>query len=567
MSNLNARSMAYAVGGILVVTALAMILFSLVSPASLNVVGIISGSLILVVVIASAIIFVRPLLRFLEAIQRLAQNQPEALKDAAQGSGPFSLAAKAVVDTSDAYEEKIFWYKSILDSIPFPLSVTDMQMNWTFINKPVEQFLNVKREKVLGHQCQEWNANICRTENCGIARLRKNFSETFFKQSNADFQVNVSYLHNSKGEKVGHIEVVQDVSQHVAVSGYQSTAVGQIRGYLEALSQGVLDFEILDLPEASKYTQEARENFAQIVNNLEKARQKLQDTLAQVAQDASRVNSATSQLVAAASQASQATSQIAATIQQIAKGTSEQNEAVNKVADILEGVSQTVATVETGVKNQSSAVDQASKISELISGKSGINERVALSAQKVQDMGERSKQIGLIVETIEDIASQTNLLALNAAIEAARAGEHGKGFSVVADEVRKLAERSSSATKEISQLIKGIQTSVNEAVSMSTSTAKDIQGVAQNLDKAIQSVSDVVDENAQSAGQLGASSGTVMQSIENLASISEENGAAVEEVSASAEEMSAQVEEVTASALSLAEMAQSMQQVVTQFRI
>jgi methyl-accepting chemotaxis protein len=65
-------------------------------------------------------------------------------------------------------------------------------------------------------------------------------------------------------------------------------------------------------------------------------------------------------------------------------------------------------------------------------------------------------QIGAIVQPIDEIAAQTNLLALNAATEAARAGEHGKGFAVVADEVRKLAERSSTATKEITELISGI---------------------------------------------------------------------------------------------------------------
>lgn len=463
--------------------------------------------------------------------------------------------------------EKEHWFTSILDAIPFPLSVTDMNMNWTFINRPVEQFLNVKRDDVVGHQCNEWNANICNTENCGIARLRKNYLTTFFDQMGGHFRVDTNYLYNTSGEKIGHVEAVQDITALISGQRYQANAVDKLSIYLENMAEGNLNFEIEELPPANDNTKEVRENFEKITNYLSQAQGMLSNAIGKVLLNANQVSEASKQLALAAGQSGQATSQISTTMQQVAKGTSQQSESIGQTAQIMKQVSDVVDGISKGVQDQKEAIDEVSSISSKISATGGITDRVNQSAQKVQELGTRSERIGEIVSTIEDIASQTNLLALNAAIEAARAGEHGKGFAVVADEVRKLAEAAGKASKEIADLIIGIQVMVSEAVDISTKVSVDVTGVSENLNKAIVGVSSVANQNESAAESLGSGTDGVMNAIENIASVSEENSASVEEVSASAEEMSAQVEEVTASAQALEEMAIALQEAINQFKI
>lgn len=514
---------------------------------------------------------IKPLSNLTVALKTVTPGKADVLVETlvplGKGSTAEAVLSRVLAEHFAQLNEKIFWHENILDAIPFPLSITDMNMNWTFINKPVETFLGVKRDKVVGHQCSEWNASICNTEKCGIARLRKTFTQTFFDQQGGNFQVDTSYLYNTRGEKVGHIEAVQDISRAVAPARFQEKAVDDLSNALGELAQGRLNFSVADLEKGNDFTRAVRENFVRINASLEKARLMLRQTVGEVSRHAGSVNQASDQLAQASDQAGRVTSQIAATIQQIAKGTGQQSTAVGKAAEVMEVVNQTVSSVANGSKNQAEAVRMVSDVAGYITMKGGISEKVDLAAKKVAEMGARSEEIGLIVETIEDVASQTNMLALNAAIEAVRAGEHGKGFAVVADEVRKLAERSSSSTKEISKLIKNIQASVQEAVQMTTLTAQEINKASSDLESAIESVAGVVEENSKATHQLIANTGEVMQSMENIASAGEENSAATEEVSASAEQMTAQVEELSASAQSLAEMAVALKKAVDRFQI
>jgi methyl-accepting chemotaxis protein len=135
----------------------------------------------------------------------------------------------------------------------------------------------------------------------------------------------------------------------------------------------------------------------------------------------------------------------------------------------------------------------AAVVAEAVSGMATIEQTVSHAAENVHVLGERSDSIGAIVAVIRGIAEQTNLLALNAAIEAARAGEQGRGFAVVADEVRKLAEKTGSATEEISQLIGGIQAQVRDTVISMNESREHVQAGVARAEKAGRSLNEILE--------------------------------------------------------------------------
>ncbi len=188
--------------------------------------------------------------------------------DASRHQGDFRKVVQGVNDTLDVVVDKMFWYEQLLNALPFPLSVTDMDMNWTFVNKATEGFLGVSGHEVIGKQCSNWNANICRTDQCGIARLRQNKPQTDFAQFGKDFQVDTSYILNARGERVGHIEVVQETSARTKVAAYQKVEVQRLAHNLRQLANGDLSFATV-VSEGDEYTRDVRENFISINQSLE----------------------------------------------------------------------------------------------------------------------------------------------------------------------------------------------------------------------------------------------------------------------------------------------------------
>ena len=228
---------------------------------------------------------------------------------------------------------------------------------------------------------------------------------------------------------------------------------------------------------------------------------------------------------------------------------------VNSVATASEEMSTTsseiaqncVSATKSSEKANGAAVAGESVINETVAVMDRINSIVKSSAKTVGSLGERSDQIGEIINLINDIADQTNLLALNAAIEAARAGEQGRGFAVVADEVRKLAERTTEATKQIGQTIKAMQTETKQAVvsmedgvkavEIGTQDAQKSGDALKDILKQINMVTSEISQIAVASEQQTATANEIAQNIQHISGVMEETARNISENADAASQM------------------------------
>lgn len=320
------------------------------------------------------------------------------------------------------------------------------------------------------------------------------------------------------------------------------------------------------------------QSFEQMVQNLRNLIRKIHGATEQVA-------ASSQELTATSEQSAQAANQIATSITDVAAGASEQMGLANDTAAVVEQMSSSIQQMAANANQladySSQAADKAKTgdkaIEQAVVQMGQIQTTVTASANVVVKLGERSKEIGQIVDAISGIAGQTNLLALNAAIEAARAGEHGRGFAVVADEVRKLAEQSQDAAKRIAELIGEIQGDTDKAVVAMENGTKEVKTGASVVNHAgavfreiadlVTEVSGQVTEISATMQQMAAGSQQIVGSVKKIDSLGKKSADEAQSVSSAAEEQLASMEEIASSSQALAKLAQDLQTEVTKFKL
>jgi len=284
---------------------------------------------------------------------------------------------------------------------------------------------------------------------------------------------------------------------------------------------------------------------------------KLHSTISQVAESSNEVLSAANTLDTATTYMATGVEEAAMQINSVASASEEMSKTTSEIAHNC------VVAVKSSEQASSSANTGQAVIDETIRVMNRINDRVKDSAEVIKNLGVRSDQIGEIVGLINDIADQTNLLALNAAIEAARAGEQGRGFAVVADEVRKLAERTSDATKEISETIQAMQTETKKAVS---SMEEGVTEVATGTTEAAKSGT-ALEEILLQINKVTSEINQIAVASEEETSATDEIAANIQQISIAMQETAARIQDNAKASSQLADLSKKLQGMVVQFRL
>ena len=327
----------------------------------------------------------------------------------------------------------------------------------------------------------------------------------------------------------------------------------------------------------------ARE-YAELIDAMQQARERLRRLLSRVQDEADQVTLAAGDLSASASSSAASSQHVTTAVMDISHGATVQLSALNNASLTVKQLAEVGATIgeaaeetdRVGRDIRSTTNNTRHQVQLAIDTLLGAREVVTASRAEMVSLKDATSVIDDFVSVISEIATQTNLLALNAAIEAARAGSAGRGFAVVAQEVRALAEQSANAANEVTENVKRIRAriaSASSAVDSGATRLKDVETVADGIGEALSRIEHAVAQVEGAASRVSAavnanrhSLGAVQKSLTSARDTAEGHAAAAEQVAASTEQTSASAQEVSATAEMLQTASLRVRGLIGEFR-
>ena len=360
-------------------------------------------------------------------------------------------------------------------------------------------------------------------------------------------------------------------------AGKITTPVASLEEYSIQLAKG--DLTMKNLPITSQ------DEIGSLTRDFNSMKENLQKVIAKMMHNSEQVAASSQELTASSQSSADASVHVAETVNEVSQAVSDQMSNINAAKGNIDTVFTDIKAMEeksrvvtdTSTQTASAAQKGSELMKNAVESMSRIEKSVMASAKVVKKLGDDSRQIGQIVETIAAISQQTNLLALNAAIEAASAGEHGKGFAVVAEEVRKLAGQSQEAAEQIKERITSVQKDTDEAVEVMEGGTDEVKtgtnairevgsqfGHILSMVNGIKSQMDAINSSVQTVSKETAQIVKMVNSIDEISKATSDH---MKTISATAEEQSASNEEIAAASQALSKMAEDMQEAVGQFKV